>query len=405
MKIAHVQHYYEPEIMYQETALPFAHANHGNQTLVITSNVKWPGRPSGTNTDYSEGRRTNRLHNVEVLRLRTRFHFRRHAMPLVMGVFRALIEFEPDIVFLQGLTNPSLVLPVVRYAKKSKTPLGIISHMNLQNSSYQKNILSKAFHIFWRKFYARNLSAVTRFLPVEQSEADFLRINYQIPEEKISILRLGGWIKEISIKKQRSAYWRREFSISANSVVFIHVSRINDKKGVLPALQAFNKLGNSKCRFVLLGPIMTRTLSEKANKAAIVELARSDRRIVIVDKFLPNSEIMDMAMLGDIGVYYGSETIAARELLCLGIPLLVKEAANWKYPSERNAVRIILDEKDLFCAMSLLLNDEANLAGFKEDAAQYAAEELDWNSLALKSISLVVTRERCQDEESKREDV
>lgn len=392
MRIAHVQHYYEPEIMYQETALSSAHSKLGHEVLVITSSEKWPGRPFGTNTVYGEGIQKNNLHGVSVVRLKTVAHNSRHAMPFVRGVYRTLLQFQPDVVFLQGLTNASLVIPTIKFVKKLRVPLGIISHMNMHNSSYQRSRYSFFFHRFWKFYYMNHENLVSTFLPVEMSEFSFLEKVYNIQKEKMHILRLGGWTMDREHKEERSKYWRERLSIPFDNLVFIHISRVNPNKGVLDVMDAFSKLPDNDISLAVFGPIMTRNELEIKYRDNMIIRSERDPRIKVVDRFIPNHELIDMACIGDIGVYFGNESIAAREVLCLGIPLITKDTMNWHYVAEKGALFEVQTKEELRERLQSLSNNRVEVEQLKQLAFNYAKNELDWMVLAKKSLSYVNRR-------------
>ena len=71
----------------------------------------------------------------------------------------------------------------------------------------------------------------------------------------------GVDIKKFKFDIQKKVKFRRKFSISKNSFVFLYLGRINKEKGIIELIKAFNKIKDNHDVFLIfVGPIEDRNL-------------------------------------------------------------------------------------------------------------------------------------------------
>lgn len=319
MKILHccLANFYIDNFSYQENILPKIHKLQGHEVEIVAStetyldNLKLgyvtPGSYLSrdeikvTRLPYSSG-----LPNGVLKKLR-----------LYDGLYRKLISFKPNIIFLHDCQFLS-INSIVRYAKKNDVKIYIDSHTDYINSAkgwLSKNILHKIIYRYCAKRIEKYAIKFYGTLPLR---CEFLNKVYGVKKDKIKLLPFGA-DNSLFNYEDRGKY-RDEIlqalNIPSEDFVFITGGKIDERKKIHILLRAFadfiDERHSSNIHLIVFGK------PTEEMKNIINELA-SHQNIHYIE-WIDSKELFKYFFASDLAIFPGTHSVLWEEAVGLGTP-------------------------------------------------------------------------------------
>lgn len=320
MKVVHLclGAFFPDNYSYQENLLPKFHKKMGYDVEVIASQETFD---ENGNTSYTQTTGCYQNENdIKVTRLKYSFPEKvNHKMKSYVGVYAAITESKPDIIFMHNCQFLS-IFEVIKYLKKHpKVKLFVDNHVDFSNSA--KNFLSKnILHgIIW-KFCAKSINKYAeKFYGVLPARVDFLVNVYGLPKEKCELLVMGADDDEI-LKVENSDIRetkRMEYNVSQDEILVVTGGKIDlFKQQTLLLMQAVNEMENNKIKLCVFGSVVPE-MKEKFNSLL------SDR-VKYVGWKKP-AESYDEFSAADIVAFPGRHSVFWEQVAAMGIPMICKK--------------------------------------------------------------------------------
>jgi 1,2-diacylglycerol 3-alpha-glucosyltransferase len=374
MKILHVclSCFYIDNAGYQENLLVRQHVNDGHNVLVIASTETFD-----ENGGLSYVKPNNYLGSDGAYVIRIPYvvwlpHSLARKLRVHSGVYSQITDFAPDVILFHGCSGNEIVT-VAKYAKNNPDVLFYAdSHEDFNNSA--KGFLSR--HILHRLFYRQRfliaLPSIRKILCVSTESIEFMRVLYDVPEDKIDFYPLGGFVLTDEDRVLRRKITRKKFDWGDEILVFLQSGKFTYRKKLVESLRAFKNLPGDHLRFSIVGLLTAEVRSE------VEAFIENDPRI----KFLgwkSSEELTDLLCAVDVYLQPGSQSATMQHSLCCGCPVIIDDVpAHHAYIDAE--VTLINSKLSLQAAMAEAL--EWQFEKKVASALSFALKYLDYKVLA-----------------------
>ena len=388
MKIAMLCYFYQDGLGFQENHLVREYVNAGHDVMVLAPlddevfSYYQGRRDSGTailETQISE--------NLKLVRLPYRKFSNQKYDPL-KGIAPYLLKFEPDIIFMHGLSFN--LKDCVRYLKsKPERKLIMDFHGDFSNSGktwLSRNLLHKIIRRRLLKKYAKYIDQIYAITPTSQ---DFLVRMYGLNRNAIKLLPLGGDLGVVETQRTSRARdrVRAELGLSLTDFVVFTGGKLEPFKKTDELINAIRFLDNEDIHLVVVGSVPNQ-FPEYASH--LHELASLTPRVHMAG-WLDLDNMTSHMLAADCAVFPAGQSVLWQQAIVSGLPLIVGELPNQSvaYLNRGNIIAFKSDKLDSSGLAKVILelkNDPDRLFAMAEIAQHLAQTDLDWAKIAGKSL-------------------
>lgn len=381
MRIVHIDlsGTFNEEMTYQENLIAKYNVLDNNMVLVITTCYRWneDGKiEKAKNSDYitKEGYRVIRLKYKKLINSLITEKIRdidAQQLKIILN------EFRPDIIVLHCFQTYAIRY-ISDYARINNIKFVIDTHTNFENSA--KNVFSYYIlhKIIYKQWLEKSYDSIYRIYYIGYMEKDFIRKVYNIGEEKLEYLPLGGEILESNEKNKIRAAVRRKENIKDQEVLFVIAGKFDKKKRLFDVLRVFLKIP-IEAKLLIVGAI-EEEIKEEINRAI-----KLDPRVKYVG-FKEGKELEEILNAADIYMQPFNLSAIAQNALCAGCALILKECSTYKDMIVDNGY-LVTNENDLEKAISKIAKDKGCLENMKQQSILLAKNKYDYSIIARKIIS------------------
>ena len=359
-------------LTYQDNMLSEINAQDGQSVLVI-SDCK--GFIDGDLVDTKPENIV--FNNIHLIRLRYSKIFNNllsSKLRKMNELYGIIEDFKPDVILHHGLASLTL-LDAARYKASHKDiKLYADTHADFNNSA--KNLLSKnVLHkMIYKNIINNVLPCLDKIFFVGYEAKIFAQSLYNIPEDKLEYLPLGGIIIPADEYLKKRSLIRSESHLHDSDILCIHSGKMDEKKRTLELLKAFTVTTGDNLKLFIIG-----SLSENI-KAEALSLIASDNRIKYLG-WKTGEELLDLLCAGDLYVQPGGQSATMQNALCSGCAAALYPHESHKYLLGDSVfyINTIEDMVQLFKRVSL---DRNVLEAKRNQSFKIAKEKLDYKKLA-----------------------
>lgn len=309
MKIVHIDltGTFNEEMNYQGNILPRLNAEDGNEVLVIATCYRWENGVTVKTepVDCAIG------HNIRLVRMpykKSCCSFLETKLRNVSGLYEKLEEFGPDVILLHGVQTLA-AKKVVRYVKEHKgVKLYADTHSDENNSArnwVSKNILHK---IIWKRCAHKIEPHAEKFLSISYDCKQFLTDMYGIPENRIELFHLGGFILSDEEYAQKRKNRRAELKLSDDDILLLHSGKLDALKRTGELIKAFRQCRDSRLKLVIIGSV-------PENMKSLLAEMQTDERITYLG-WKSGEELLEYLCAADLYVQPGSQSATMQNAAC-----------------------------------------------------------------------------------------
>ena len=312
--------------------------------------------------------------------------FRNSYFPFPLGLYKKILDFQPDLIHLRGLWRQSS-FACLKWKKEHPDLKLIVQPAGmLEPWARKRNGLSKRF--YYSLFESRLFQACDAIHATSIAEADNL-IAMGLPSEKMFIIEEGIYIPSLSFSNRID---RSPDKAATKQLLFL--SRIHPKKGIELLLNAIALLRpqNWTCKIVGMGSLSYERILKKRVQRLGLE------NIVFFEGPLYGQKKAAMFRDSDAFVlptYSENFGIAIAEAMSWGLPVITTTGTPWSALSDPSMGWYIKPNVNdlsyaLFCLFS---KDNHELNAMGERCRSFVESNFSWNTvgerMARKYVSLI----------------
>lgn len=376
---------YTEKMSYQDNQLSKAFADMGHDVLFVSNNQKFD---NGHNIVYT-GEETVYDGKVQITRIKYKKiinNFFSEKIRKVNRLYSIIETFNPDIIYVHGMNTVEL-RTIKKYILRNKKCLFIAdTHADKHNSA--QNFISK--WILHRIFYKRLIKATYKYLDkifyVSTETKDFLKEMYNLKEDKLEYLPLGGdfvELKELYVIRNNK---RKELKISDNEILIVHSGKINKQKNTEVLLHALSKLKSRRLKLIIIGSI------EEGLKNHLLKKIESDSRVKYLG-WRKNDEIADILAATDIYCQPGTQSATLHNAASAMCSLMIRPYQSYM-DLYGDTPFYINDEKDIINHLKNILDQPQLLEKNKSDIYHIAQLKLDYKKQVERIIQLYEIKQK-----------
>jgi glycosyltransferase involved in cell wall biosynthesis len=321
MRIIHVIDYFQPKLGYQETFLAREHARAGHDVYVVTSDRYNRIVYSGDAAAKLLGSRIQNAgffveEGIQVWRLKTLFE-----LPNIIwlaGLKEKMIELEPDLVIVHGITNISAVRIAGLKNKSRKFKLVYDDHATPDNATGRMRLLYPVFRWLFSKGIRRAADALLAILPETKT---FMHRKYGIPLDRISVVPLGADTELFQFDAGAREELRKKLDIKDEEVIFIYTGKVIPIRQLPVFIEAAATMmpNHQNMRILIVGGGSPEYIDQLKR---LVDAAKLTDRFTWLDA-VPNDELYRMYSAADTAVLPYGGSIGIREAIACGLPIII----------------------------------------------------------------------------------
>ncbi|HPO13835.1 MAG TPA: glycosyltransferase family 4 protein [Candidatus Hydrogenedentes bacterium] len=394
MRILHITRYFQPGMGYQENGLLAAQMRLGHQVRLITSDRYHP------HPDYKEtmkmsdaGRIVGATHQEEdgldVVRLNVLWEWKAHWWVLWGGLWRAVREFQPDIIHTHCAVIASSTFQILWGNLWRRYPIVVDDHNNYFN--IEPYVASKKFLykvLFRRIMRPVLMTSVGRVLAISHEVRDYLDHELGIPPDFVTINTLGAKPELFHRQPEEGSRIRRELGIPEDAVVIVNAGKITRSKDNDVLLEAMGRLiARTKRPYLIMIGGAPAGLRKELD--AIIQKHGLGPHVRWID-FLPNKDLPAVYSAADIGVWPGDASITYLECASCGVPLVLpdREYSRYALTNDNGVVFERGNAEALAEALYALVLDDARRIQMGERSRTLIERDLNWDALARQTIEV-----------------
>ena len=370
---------------YQENLLSKFHKKMGLDVDVICSQFVWD-----TKGNIVKSEKDNYIdeNGANIIRIPSNFNTNiKSKIRFYKGVYKAICESAPDIIFVHGVQGPA-ISKIVKYAKKHKdVTIYVDNHADFSNSArswLSKNILHR---ILW-KHYAKKIEPYTeKFYGVLPARVNFLHDVYGIPKEKIELLVMGAdddLVRPAADPSVRHEI-RNKHNVDEDDFMIVTGGKIDAfKMQTLLLMEAVKELNNPKVKLIVFGSVSDDIIGK------VEDL--SDGMIVKYIGWINPNDSYKYFAASDLVVFPGRHSVFWEQVVGQGIPMLVKRWNGTEHVNYCGNVDFI--DEDTVDAIKDKLESLIGKEKYETmlENAKKASNEFCYSGIAEKSIKRSVSR-------------
>lgn len=376
MKIAHIQltQPYTEGFNYQDNFLPACHRKQGHEVVFYATCSIWE---KGKLVNVKPG--IKRLQDGMILE-RLPFQsfgsaFFTEKMRWSRDIYERLCEFQPDFIMMHDYQSMS-VYSICRYMDEHpKTRMVIDCHADLHNSArnwMSREILHKIFYKHMAQTAARR---AIKLYYITQETKEFMMSVYNLPEEKMEYLPLGGIIPDKTDYQAKRNSRRKELGLTPEDVLIVHSGKLAAGKKTVDLLTAMRRIVAQNVFLAVIG-----SADDPKTKEALDIAAEEDSRIRYLG-WKSGDDLLEYLCAADIYAQPGTQSATMQNAACCGCAEVLYPYSSYKVLLG-DAVLYAENVEQLAQALNSLATDPQLLKKKKEQLFQVACEKLDYKKQA-----------------------
>ena len=236
MKILHITRYFQPGMGYQENGLLAAQMRLGHQVRLITSDRYHPHPDYKETMKMSESQRIvgvghKEEDGLDVVRLKVVWEWPAHWWVVWRGLWRAVREFEPDIIHTHCAVIASSTFQILWGNFFRRYPIVVDDHnnyFNIEPYTPSKKFLYK--FLFRRLMRPVLMHSVGRVLAISHEVRDYLNQELGISPDGVTINTLGTKPEVFQRLPEAGRVIRERLNIPQDAVVLVNAGKITRSK-------------------------------------------------------------------------------------------------------------------------------------------------------------------------------
>lgn len=365
--------FYIDNYNYQENVLPRIAKEKGHDVKIIASTETYVDNkhlgyvePCSYITDY--GVPIVRLPYRKIINTQISAKLR-----LYRGLYREICNFKPDIIFSHDLSFSSLP-EVIKYVREnSKVCFLSDTHTAYYNSArswVSLNILHKAIYKY---FIKKAVPYLSKYYYISLSEKKFSLEVYNVPEDIMEYMPLGGEIPS-DVKKNASYKAIREtFNVAEDELLLVHSGKMDVLKKTIPLLKAFSSNRELKAKMLIIGSFDDLVYNETR------DLINSDDRIRYLG-WKDSSYLLDCLCACDLYCQPGSPSATLQNAICCGCAVLAAPFEGYKLLDDGNFFWAD-SESSMDLVFKSIIKDRDMVYRMKEKSVITAKKYLDYEMM------------------------
>lgn len=381
MKIVHIDlsGTFNEEMTYQESMIAKYNVLDGHDVVIITTCYRWN---KYGNIEKVHAGSYNTKDGYKVIRLEYVHRISEFLTKKIRNVnefqFESILnDISPDIIILHG-PQTYVINYVKRYVERNDVKFVVDVHANFENSA--RNIIS--YYLLHRVIYnvwiKRCYRTIYKIYYIGELEKDFMNKVYNIDDEKMEYLPLGGEIIDGDKRDEIRKNVRAKEAIMDDEVLFIIAGKFNKDKKLSNVLRVFSKT-KLKARLIIIGSIQGDIKDE------IDDLLKSDARIRY-NGFLSGNELTILLNSADVYLQPFNLSAIVQNALCAGCVLVLKDCSSYRRVIDGNGYLVNNDE-ELGKALDDIGRNKELLEKMKKHSLILAKEKYDYAQIARTIIS------------------
>jgi len=229
-----------------------------------------------------------------------------------------MIELEPDLVIVHGITNISAVRIAGLKNRSRKFKLVYDDHATTDNATGRMKVLYPLFRWLFSPGIQRAADALLAILPETKT---FMNRKYGIPLDRISVVPLGADTELFQFDAGAREDLRKKLDIADEEVVFIYTGKVIPIRQipVLIEAAAITMPSYQNMRVLIVGGGSPEYINELKG---LVDTTKLTDRFIWLDA-VPNDELYRMYSAADAAVLPYGGSIGMREAIACGLPIII----------------------------------------------------------------------------------
>lgn len=388
MKILHIclQAPYNDYWGYQDNLLPKYHKKAGHDVTVLTTNTI---SRNGKIIFVDESKYV--LNDGQVIIRKAYKQFYPNKISRIIkyfSIYSILCEEKPDLIFVHGLCNIS-VLETIKYIKKKNKKCKIVAdnHVDYYNESpelkgnkMKRNLLIFAQQLlnkYMQKYYIK-VFGVTPWRVQYQQEI------YKIKKEKSDLLVLGGDDEKINYKQRVEVRKkiRLTLKIPENNFVIISGGKLDFAKNIHLLIKAVSDLDNKNISLVIFGEM------DEATKSLISSDINNDYIKLI--GWIDSDKVYDYFLASDLAVFPGTHSVLWEQACSCSLPGIYKHWEGMHHVDCGGNCKFLYKDsvEEIKSSISDLLSDDVKYRKMKEAAETKGKMPFLYSEISKKSLEI-----------------
>lgn len=290
------------------------------------------------------------------------------------GLSKILYDILPDVIFFHGIASYDLITVSKFCSLNPSVKLFVDCHSDYNNSAktfLSKHILHK---IMYKTFIYFSYKEIDKIFYITIETKYFLNKVYNLSDEKLAYLPLGGFLIDETERKSIVKKIRTQFDISDDKIVLIHSGKMDKNKRTFELLTAFNSVKSNQFVLLLLGTMET-DVSE-----ICLPLIKANENIKNIG-WVSGKTLQEVLYAGDIYVQLGSQSVTMQNALCAGCAVAIFPHQSHIYLL-KNTAFYIKNDFDIIDILNQIVKNKSLLFSKKIESLEFAKRVLDYKILA-----------------------
>lgn len=379
MKIVYVDETFHPAYGYQSNPLAKFQQIQGNKVTIITVDKEHihPVYRAFGDTGESiprDDETYNKATGVKIRRIKT-IGFCMHRAVLSHGVFKAVREEKPDVVFVHCAET----LTAMRFLMHRKEwPLMLDSHMLAMAS---KSKFVSMFEAVYRVVFKRIIEKHNYYV-VRTQDDDYVNTHLGIKQSLTPFISFGTDTMMFCPSEDVRKHFREKNGIRPDEFVVLYTGKLTEAKGGKFLAETFKKKFDIPITLVCVGTPPNDEYGHEVEKI----LEDSENRIIM----FPTQKYMELApfyQMADLSVFPKQCSMSFYDAQACGLPVISEDNnINKDRCGHHNGGNFIAGDTDDFRAkiMKFATMEKEEMERFRKNSRAFVENGYDYSEIALK---------------------
>lgn len=292
------------------------------------------------------------------------------------GLNNALEKEKPDFIFVHGVQFIDSLI-ICKYLKNNKKVRCVVdNHADSTNSAMSLPLV--LFHkTLWRYCAKRINKYVSMFYGVIPIRCDFIKEMYDIPNDKIDLLVMGGddeLIKSAELNRNRT---RKQLKIKEDDFLIVTGGKIDKfKTNTIDLIKEVNNLNNINVKLIIFGSV---------EKEIEKEFKESLTNKTFYIGWVNQEEIYNLLCASDLAFFPGRHSVLWEQVVACGLPVIFKDIYNTKHVDIGGNCLFMKDASEIKELLNYVLNKDNYMKMYKT-ANSKNKEQFYYSNIAKKSL-------------------
>lgn len=333
MKIVHInlRDQFNDEWSYQDNLLPRMHKRAGHKVTLITTCRTYNGE--GIIVSIPP-KRYVLPDGVQVIRILEENHFltkRLQALLTPYKIYDLLVELEPDLIMVHGMTIRYANRDLLRYIKKVNPRCVVVtdSHTCEINSTVHEciGVKEKLLAAFVNRMRKQLYPYSKKIFAITPACCEYAVKYYKAPAQKVELLPLG-YDPDVLPWEHREAErksFREKYGFSQDDFLIVHGGKIIKRRKTPETIEAVMKLGDPRVKLVIFGGM------DAEMKPQVEPLLEKYKDQVLYLGSLTPQEYHKAYYASDLALFPGGQSVLWQQAIGCGLPIAVGNDKNLDY--------------------------------------------------------------------------